>query len=159
MEQTAWRIRNELVAQIGDDSERILLRVRLLYRAVAGGNETLVARLLRAGVPVEGWRHFNHKKQNSPRTKDTDTSPRSLCQQACLSSKRSDIAGASVTLTARHGLLHFGLLRVTKAKMEVTRQRHWSACFWKQVPPSLPLMIAASPYYTLQQGSEYPQRS
>ena len=65
---------NELVAQIGDDSETILLRVRLLYRAVAGGNETLVARLLGAGVPVEDSDTLITNRTR-PKPEDTDTLP------------------------------------------------------------------------------------
>ena len=93
------------MAQIGDDSEtNIVEGVRLLYRAVAGGNETLVARLLRAGVPVEGWRHFNHKKQNSSSNQKTLTPLHAACANGRASVASVLIsAGASVTLTARHG--------------------------------------------------------
>ena len=91
------------VGRVGGDGDGdIGVGIRLLYRAAAAGHAALVARLLVAGVPVEGWRRFSSTARGEDQ--NTLTPLHAACANGRASAARALLlAGASVTSTARHG--------------------------------------------------------
>ena len=86
----------------GDGDGEIGAGIRLLYRAAAAGHAALVARLLSAGVPVEGWRHFSSGTLGG--NENTLTPLHAACANGRAAAAHALLsAGASVTSTARHG--------------------------------------------------------